>query len=58
MAPANPIDADPGAATSAAGVAARVAKRYLAPRWRALAVSLVCAVAFAGLSGLRHVEDL
>jgi len=33
-------------------VAARIARRYLAPRWRALGVSLVCAAIFAGLSGL------
>jgi subfamily B ATP-binding cassette protein MsbA len=34
------------------GVAWRVVRLYLAPRWKALCVSLVCAAAFAGLSGL------
>lgn len=29
----------------------RLARRYLAPRWRTLALSLACAAAFAGLSG-------
>ena len=33
-------------------VAARVARLYLAPRWRAVAVSVLCAALFAGLSGL------
>jgi subfamily B ATP-binding cassette protein MsbA len=33
-------------------VAARLAGRYLAPRWPALGVSLLCAAIFAVLSGL------
>ena len=33
-------------------IAARVARLYLAPRWKALAVSVLCAGVFAGLSGL------
>jgi subfamily B ATP-binding cassette protein MsbA len=33
-------------------VAARIAARYVAPRWRAFAASMVCAAVFAGLSGL------
>ncbi|MGI9169325.1 MAG: ABC transporter ATP-binding protein [Caulobacteraceae bacterium] len=33
-------------------IAVRLAKRYLAPRWKGLAVSVVCAGAFAALSGL------
>ncbi|MDB5480480.1 MAG: multidrug transporter permease [Caulobacteraceae bacterium] len=33
-------------------IASRVARIYLAPRWKALAASLVCAAAFAALSGL------
>ncbi|MGH7024540.1 MAG: ABC transporter ATP-binding protein [Caulobacteraceae bacterium] len=33
-------------------VAARIVRRYLAPRWRSLALSLICAAIFAGLSGL------
>ncbi|HEY7901079.1 MAG TPA: ABC transporter ATP-binding protein [Caulobacteraceae bacterium] len=32
-------------------VAARLARDYLAPRWPALALALVCAALFAGLSG-------
>lgn len=32
-------------------VAARLLHRYLAPRWRALATSLICAALFAALSG-------
>jgi ATP-binding cassette, subfamily B, bacterial MsbA len=33
-------------------IIARLASRYLAPRWRGLAVSVLCAAIFAGLSGL------
>ncbi|MGI8841308.1 MAG: ABC transporter ATP-binding protein [Caulobacteraceae bacterium] len=33
-------------------IVARLAKRYLAPRWRGLAVSILCAGVFAALSGL------
>jgi subfamily B ATP-binding cassette protein MsbA len=33
-------------------IIARVACVYLAPRWKGLAVSIVCAVAFAGFQGL------
>src|SRR5579859_1871140 len=33
-------------------IAARVARIYLAPRWKALVASLLCAGAFAALSGL------
>ncbi len=33
-------------------VMGRLARRYLAPRWAALAISLVCAAGFAALSGL------
>jgi subfamily B ATP-binding cassette protein MsbA len=33
-------------------IIARVARIYLAPRWKGLAVSIVCAVAFAGFQGL------
>ena len=32
-------------------IVARLAKTYLAPRWRGLLVSIVCAAVFAGLSG-------
>src|ERR1700678_1057806 len=39
-------------AQKAAEIAARLAGRYLAPRWRALGVSLICAALFAVLSGL------
>ncbi len=38
-------------APSARAVALRLATRYLAPRWKGLTVSIVCAAAFAGLSG-------
>ena len=44
-----------GAALSTLGnrdIVARLAGRYLAPRWRGLAVSILCAAVFAGLSGL------
>ena len=37
---------------SRAQVVARLARRYLAPRWPAVVVSLVCAAAFAAFSGL------
>ena len=50
MTPANPTD--PIAAPASSSVAARIARRYLAPRWRALSVSVLCAVIFAGLTGL------
>jgi subfamily B ATP-binding cassette protein MsbA len=50
MAPANPPD--PSSTMPGAGVAARIARQYLAPRWKALAVSVACAVVFAALSGL------
>ena len=33
-------------------IAARICGLYLAPRWKALSVSVLCAVLFAGLSGL------
>jgi len=33
-------------------IAARIARRYLAPRWRALSLSIASAAVFAGLSGL------
>ena len=33
-------------------IAARIFGLYLAPRWKALSVSVLCAVLFAGLSGL------
>jgi subfamily B ATP-binding cassette protein MsbA len=33
-------------------IIARVARIYLAPRWKGLAVSIVCAAAFAGFQGL------
>ena len=33
-------------------ITARVVRLYLAPRWKALSVSVLCAVLFAGLSGL------
>jgi len=33
-------------------VAARIARRYLAPRWRAFGASVACAAVFAALSGL------
>ncbi len=33
-------------------IAARVVRLYLAPRWKAVSVSVLCAVLFAGLSGL------
>jgi subfamily B ATP-binding cassette protein MsbA len=39
-------------APSAMAIATRLAARYLAPRWKGLTVSIVCAAAFAGLSGL------
>ncbi|HEY1881115.1 MAG TPA: ABC transporter ATP-binding protein [Caulobacteraceae bacterium] len=52
MAPANPSDPSPATARSGAGVAARIARRYLAPRWKAVAASIACAVVFAALSGL------
>ncbi len=42
----------PSPALTGRDVAARVARLYLAPRWKALAVSVVCAALFAGLSGL------
>ena len=37
---------------STPAIIARVARIYLAPRWKGLAVSIVCAVAFAGFQGL------
>src|SRR5277367_3048019 len=37
---------------SARAIALRVARLYLAPRWKALAGAIACAVVFAGLSGL------
>lgn len=39
-------------APRAIDTAARLASRYLAPRWKALVVALACAAVFAGLSGL------
>jgi subfamily B ATP-binding cassette protein MsbA len=39
-------------APKAADIAVRLAGRYLAPRWKALSVSLLCAALFAVLSGL------
>ncbi|HEY7853328.1 MAG TPA: ABC transporter ATP-binding protein [Caulobacteraceae bacterium] len=39
-------------APRARDIAARLAGRYLAPRWKALSLSLVCAALFAALSGL------
>ena len=38
--------------TSNRSVVGRIARTYLAPRWKALAASMLCAVAFAALSGL------
>ena len=49
-APISVMLADPPA-PKATDIMMRLARRYLAPRWRTLAISLVCAVAFAGLSG-------
>ena len=43
--------ADPPA-PKAIDTAARLASRYLAPRWKALCVALACAAVFATLSGL------
>jgi subfamily B ATP-binding cassette protein MsbA len=43
-----PLDAAPGTRA----IALRVARLYLAPRWKALAVAIACAIAFAVLSGL------
>ncbi|HEY2177872.1 MAG TPA: ATP-binding cassette domain-containing protein [Caulobacteraceae bacterium] len=40
------------AATPSVDVAARLAGRYLAPRWRSLGVALICAALFAVLSGI------
>ena len=37
---------------NARDIAARLGRRYLAPRWKALSLSLVCAALFAVLSGL------
>ena len=37
---------------SARDIAGRVARLYLGPRWKGLTLALLCAVAFAGLSGL------
>jgi subfamily B ATP-binding cassette protein MsbA len=42
----------PGVALRGRDIAARVARIYLAPRWKALTASLVCAGVFAALSGL------
>jgi subfamily B ATP-binding cassette protein MsbA len=39
-------------ALTGGAIAARIARLYLAPRWKAVAVSVVCAGLFAGLSGL------
>jgi subfamily B ATP-binding cassette protein MsbA len=39
-------------APPARGIAARIASTYLRPRWRGLAVSILCAIAFAAFSGL------
>src|SRR5579863_1455327 len=39
-------------APSERDLAARIIGRYLAPRWRSLGLSLVCAAVFAALSGL------
>jgi subfamily B ATP-binding cassette protein MsbA len=39
-------------APRAIDTAARLASRYLAPRWKALCVALACAAVFAALSGL------
>jgi subfamily B ATP-binding cassette protein MsbA len=39
-------------ALSTPAVIDRVARRYLAPRWKGLAASLLCAVAFAALQGV------
>jgi subfamily B ATP-binding cassette protein MsbA len=52
MAPAKSSIPILGQASPETSVALRVARRYLAPRWRAISVSLVCAIIFAGLSGL------
>jgi subfamily B ATP-binding cassette protein MsbA len=45
------MNADPQG-PKAREIAARLAARYLAPRWKALGVALICAAAFAALSGL------
>ncbi len=42
----------PSAVPASRDVALRVGRLYLAPRWKALAVSMLCAAAFAALSGL------
>ena len=42
----------PPTAFSSRVVAARLARRYLGPRWKGLALSILCAAVFAGLSGL------
>lgn len=47
MNPAATLIARPGRA-----MAARIGGAYLAPRWKGLAVSILCAVVFAALSGL------
>ena len=45
------VDASSSALSDRA-VIARIARVYLAPRWRGLTVSVVCAVVFAALSGV------
>jgi len=45
-------DAAPEAALQTRNIVARVARTYLAPRWKGLAVSMLCAAVFAALSGL------
>jgi subfamily B ATP-binding cassette protein MsbA len=44
--------AEAAASPSPRGLAARVARRYLAPRWRGVAAATACAVAAAGLNGV------
>ncbi len=46
-----PTASSPPTAVEARAIIARIARRYLVPRWEALATSSACAVAFAGLSG-------
>ena len=45
------MEVPPSRSPSDRAVASRIARDYLAPRWRALAVAVAAAVAFAALSG-------
>jgi hypothetical protein len=47
-----PMTAQPAAPLATRAIALRVARLYLAPRWKGLTLAILCAGAFAGISGV------